>query len=1186
MSVQRRQNFASQERIDCPAMRSIESAVSSDFDTLFQSWVTGTSQGYVVRGFNIVMTNAIGNAASSLQLQVDPGALMHIAASQSGTEYLVASGTPNQVLNSVTNTNVTGSFTPNSINYVTVDYTRFLDPSTNVQAYFWDPSSNTEYTQVVPAAQIMTFVFNISTITPAPNQLPLVIIETDSSNLVVSVTDARWLFCSLGTGGLSPNPFYNYPWTQGRTLNPITSTSDSLNPFTGGDKSIGSLKELLNAIMSTIKEIKGTTYWFSESSSGTLPNIYQNAALNTLSGGTWVSPTLGTLQLHGGATLTRFGLENQLVLGPFGPPSTGDTGANTVNLIENNTIVGFTASSTFTTNIGDTVTIGSSVCIVTNILQTTAGPLYPNSGLVVEVEPGFYGPYTYIFTVSSANATAGAIYSNNGQNFTVTSTISAGTTLVTTGVNSPLPSGTLTKVSGTGDSTITYSTFTGISATLIHYGFFDLATDQVLYILFPSSDIHITYGYGQDATNPVVPQEVQVSGVSSTTIQVPSGGNYITNPTPGPNGGNILTNGQVYSYNTYSESGGVGTFNGVSPNPVGQVVPGEYVYQLDNNNIGYYHASPSPAVPGTNGSFSLGAERVYWLAYYDGSSNIILREGQLAAGEAINVGDTLSTAILSYIGMPSSTINYPTYSSNIRGVANENLTSRAGALTDAIGDEQEDRSAYFYSAGVVSWNGSSATFYSPIVLDILNTKSGAVTSHTISTTASPLSMASNAGYYVTIDRLASSEDITSTLTLFNGTLPAQTQVTKDIFVLFQNVGGNLIVPLHKQRFVSGESKYIGSDTPFTGLTNTSGTPNQSFSYGTPNATYLSLVDSTTSNGYMNLYLGSLSVAGLTITNSAGTLELNANTQINGNLDVTGTFMVTNLVATGYVQAETSFILGSSPNEITITDTVDGATNRIFRVQGAIESTTTLPSGIDGIYYFGDGGASLSLSSTSEGPDFTFIVANRAFSTAGNLAIGSAADGTGGGQLQYNNTFPGTLQTTFSQIQLGTGSGFDPSGAILKTNGDSLTLSIVKPSGYTNPILVTVPSDMGGVANVVVYGSGSNGDPIDTPQYYAGYATYYTGSAGGDTWFLAFDPTVINMFPLGNVNHTSGLTFSVNAPSSSTANTTTIIWKLIPGYSGFPGYGVPTSYTTVEVLPLGDPANIQSFNFIAVGPRAS
>lgn len=64
------------------------------------------------------------------------------------------------------------------------------------------------------------------------------------------------------------------------------------------------------------------------------------------------------------------------------------------------------------------------------------------------------------FVCSSANATVGAIYSNNGKQFTVKMTIAAGVALSMTGVGNPTASGTLTKVSGTGDATITFSSFT------------------------------------------------------------------------------------------------------------------------------------------------------------------------------------------------------------------------------------------------------------------------------------------------------------------------------------------------------------------------------------------------------------------------------------------------------------------------------------------------------------------------------------------------------------------------------------------------------------------------------------------------------------------------------------------------------------------------------------------------------
>jgi len=65
------------------------------------------------------------------------------------------------------------------------------------------------------------------------------------------------------------------------------------------------------------------------------------------------------------------------------------------------------------------------------------------------------------FTVTAANATAGATYTNNSQTYTVVLTISGGTTLYTIPTGTSEASGALTKTSGTGDDTITFSSRSG-----------------------------------------------------------------------------------------------------------------------------------------------------------------------------------------------------------------------------------------------------------------------------------------------------------------------------------------------------------------------------------------------------------------------------------------------------------------------------------------------------------------------------------------------------------------------------------------------------------------------------------------------------------------------------------------------------------------------------------------------------
>lgn len=82
-----------------------------------------------------------------------------------------------------------------------------------------------------------------------------------------------------------------------------------------------------------------------------------------------------------------------------------------------------------------------------------------------------YMASSYKFTVANANATAGAVYTNNGQNFTVILTIVSGqnTTLIGSSTGSPTwGSGTLTLSSGTGDATIAYTAVRGTADVSNH----------------------------------------------------------------------------------------------------------------------------------------------------------------------------------------------------------------------------------------------------------------------------------------------------------------------------------------------------------------------------------------------------------------------------------------------------------------------------------------------------------------------------------------------------------------------------------------------------------------------------------------------------------------------------------------------------------------------------------------------
>jgi hypothetical protein len=285
MAVNRSGNFVAQQRIDVPQILSIESAVRNDFDELLSSLVLGDQGDLIIRGFELNMTGSIGNAASALTMVVSDSAMLHGTSTTSGTFFVIRPGAANVSLNAVTNSNVIGSFAPNSNNYISLDLSRTIDSTTSAPVAIWDPTNQVEVSKILPLAQTLNFTINITTSTFAANTIPIAIVSTDVNNNVVYIEDQRNMLGRLGKAGLStPNPFYVYPWTnqsEGRVENPPISYSSSVNPFEGGDKMIKNLKEWMDAIMSMLLEIKGTAFWYSIGTGGSTVNLRADA-INTI----------------------------------------------------------------------------------------------------------------------------------------------------------------------------------------------------------------------------------------------------------------------------------------------------------------------------------------------------------------------------------------------------------------------------------------------------------------------------------------------------------------------------------------------------------------------------------------------------------------------------------------------------------------------------------------------------------------------------------------------------------------------------------------------------------------------------------------------------------------------------------------------------------------------------------------
>jgi hypothetical protein len=101
----------------------------------------------------------------------------------------------------------------------------------------------------------------------------------------------------LGSGGLNPNPLNRYAWREEpssvyarKEPNVTMSSALDANPFKGGDKNIQSLKEWMDAIMTKLAELGGTTYWYENTSVFNLINVFEDALATSIkSKGSWAA---------------------------------------------------------------------------------------------------------------------------------------------------------------------------------------------------------------------------------------------------------------------------------------------------------------------------------------------------------------------------------------------------------------------------------------------------------------------------------------------------------------------------------------------------------------------------------------------------------------------------------------------------------------------------------------------------------------------------------------------------------------------------------------------------------------------------------------------------------------------------------------------------------------------------------
>jgi len=286
MAVLGRLLLASGERLDLADILSIDSYTAGDFKYLLQGLI-GNSNPLILKGFEVINPGAaLGTQNISISIA---DAVVLYPTSDAGPFYV---GLPQGNINAQP---LIPELVQNATNYVYLTLTTF-DTSQDSRS-FWDPDLNGgsggEFTQDVNTESALAVQVGVSTASFPTNTIP--ICKVVMGTTITSIQDAREMMFRLGTGGLSPNPFNRFSWpslptsSYQRTEAPGTITSGAQpNPFEGADKNISNLKAWMDAVMSKLAELGGTTYWYDDVSTFNLVNLFMDTEGSVISStGIW-----------------------------------------------------------------------------------------------------------------------------------------------------------------------------------------------------------------------------------------------------------------------------------------------------------------------------------------------------------------------------------------------------------------------------------------------------------------------------------------------------------------------------------------------------------------------------------------------------------------------------------------------------------------------------------------------------------------------------------------------------------------------------------------------------------------------------------------------------------------------------------------------------------------------------------
>ena len=341
MSVMSRVNTIGQMRLDLSDLLASESFTAFDFRTLITSFVGGNA--YVLRGLSATSKNGLTlyfGAANSITYNPLDG---------NGSFYL---GLPDD-------NDIAVTLPDNQANvYIEAKFTN--ETTAPVSKAFWDPlalsgssASGTEFSASTNSQSVMVLSVTANTSGFTEGSIKLAK-ATTQSGVITSMTDCRPLMFRLGTGGNQPDPQNKYEWSTSRgeavssgagvgdAVDSSWRSRDSIGAL--NDKGIQTLKEWMDAVMTRISEIAGTSLWYqTSSSSGAVANVSLSQMF---------FDTLGSkIQSSSNATLIWKRVGGNLVLASEGYEAGGPHTDALVQWQSNNSALKWQLGGTFVNNI-------------------------------------------------------------------------------------------------------------------------------------------------------------------------------------------------------------------------------------------------------------------------------------------------------------------------------------------------------------------------------------------------------------------------------------------------------------------------------------------------------------------------------------------------------------------------------------------------------------------------------------------------------------------------------------------------------------------------------------------------------------------------------------------------------------------------------------------------------------------